>query len=357
MHVYLTMPCLPVQAKGDVSFMKIPEPRKVSSGNWFIQLRLGGRSYTFTDENKKECKAKAALFKAKYLSGEAGNVSKLTLDEAMELYIVSRSNVLSPNTIRGYRIIQRNRFQNYMNKKIAAIKNWQMIVNEEALTCSPKTLRNAWGLVSSVLKANRIDPGSVTLPQVIPHEHEFLEPEQVLELVRRIEGDKYELPILLGLHGLRRSEVMALRKKDIESGVIHVSGAFALNESNVWEYKETNKNETSHRDVPVLIPRVSNLVKESSAKGYLVTQSAESVSKRVDKLCEELDFPKVGFHGLRHSFASLAYYVGLSELETMRLGGWKDPAVMRRIYTHLASRKKDEAKTKLTGFFKTGLHK
>lgn len=336
--------------------MKVPEPRRLPSGNYSIQLRLGGRSYTFTDENKKECKTKATLFKARYISGAKEDVSRLTLSEAMDMYIASRSNVLSPNTIRGYRIIQRNRFQSVMDKSIAGIRNWQMIVNEEALVCSPKTLRNAWGLVSSVLKANRIDPGSVTLPQIVPREHEFLEPEQVLELVRYLEGDKYELAILLGLHGLRRSEVMALRKSDIANGVIRVSGAFALNESNKWEYKETNKNDTSRRDVPVLIDRVNDLAKASPSKGYLIRQSAESVSRRVDSLCEELGFPNVGFHGLRHSFASLAYYVGLSELETMRLGGWKDPAVMRKIYTHLAARKKDEAKDKLKGFFEAGLH-
>jgi integrase len=57
-------------------------------------------------------------------------------------------------------------------------------------------------------------------------------------------------------------------------------------------------------------------------------------------------------HGLRHSFASLSYFLGIPEAETMRLGGWSDPSVMRKIYTHLASTLKTDARTRLQAFFR-----
>ena len=44
--------------------MKVPEPRKMSSGNYYIQLRLGGVSIPVTAPTAAECKRQAALIKA-----------------------------------------------------------------------------------------------------------------------------------------------------------------------------------------------------------------------------------------------------------------------------------------------------
>ena len=56
-------------------------------------------------------------------------------------------------------------------------------------------------------------------------------------------------------------------------------------------------------------------------------------------------------HALRHSFASLAYSLGLSELATMRLGGWADYGTMRKIYTHLSKHDLADAADTLSDFF------
>lgn len=46
--------------------MKVPKPRKLSSGNWFIQLRLGGESISVTEPTEKKCIKSAQLIKAEF---------------------------------------------------------------------------------------------------------------------------------------------------------------------------------------------------------------------------------------------------------------------------------------------------
>ena len=50
--------------------MKVPEPRKLKSGTWFVQLRLDGQSISVTAPTKTECRTKAELIKAKYRNGQ-----------------------------------------------------------------------------------------------------------------------------------------------------------------------------------------------------------------------------------------------------------------------------------------------
>jgi hypothetical protein len=47
---------------------------------------------------------------------------------------------------------------------------------------SAKTLKTSWAFVLSVLKEFGIPPPSVMLPQVVPSERPYLEPDQILIL-------------------------------------------------------------------------------------------------------------------------------------------------------------------------------
>lgn len=60
---------------------------------------------------------------------------------------------------------------------------------------------------------------------------------------------------------------------------------------------------------------------------------------------------RVTLHGLRHSFASLAYHLRWTEKTTMRLGGWATPDVVHEIYTHLAHQDVDEDVERMKAFY------
>jgi integrase len=56
----------------------------------------------------------------------------------------------------------------------------------------------------------------------------------------------------------------------------------------------------------------------------------------INRVCRSAGLPEVGIHGLRHSFASLAYHLNMPEKIAMQIGGWENDATMKKIYTHVA---------------------
>lgn len=332
--------------------MVIPKARKLKSGAWHIQLRLDGESISVTESTEKECIKVARHIKSEYLLGLRKKPSEMTLRQALKKYIKSRDNTLSPSTIRGYETIERTRFLSVMDVQIKDIKDWQSVCNDEAALCAPKTLKNAWGLVKSAIIYCGMQPPKVKLPQIPKKDHVWIDPEQLSLFMDAIRNKPCEIQAILALHGLRSSEILALTrdKIDLEKNLIIVSGAVVPDKTHKFVEKKTNKNATSQRTVPIIIPRLVELLKKYDAS--IPTMHSLSLRKQINSACESAKLPKVGIHGLRHSFASLCYHLGLSERETMQLGGWSDANTMRKIYIHLAQKDKENANQKLIGFFK-----
>ncbi len=344
---------------------RIPTITQLPSGRWHTNVMVDGKRISVTENDYDECMARAMELVAQRLQGEkmvVNRVKTVSLRESIDLYIKDRSAVLSPSTIRGYGKIRDLRFRSVMDRNIKSIPNWQAIINQESQTVSAKTLRNSWGLVKAVLKENNVPIPNVRLPQIVSAEHDFLQPDEIMRFLSVIKGEKYELVYLLGLHGLRSSEILGLDvEKNLKKNVIRIRGAKVQTETQKgsvrYVSKTENKTAKSRRDVPVIIPRLAELRMELEREGDMqkaIPINPEASRKRLHTICKRNGFPKIGLHGLRHSFASLCYHLGLSEQETMRLGGWSDPGVMRKIYTHLAEKDKVDAENKLKDFFKEG---
>lgn len=332
--------------------MKVPTPTKLASGMYYIRLRLGGKSITVTGHTPSECKREAAAIKAKHMSGEAPQKRcDITVTQAIDNYIEKRTK-LSPSTVKGYKSIQKSVFTHAMSQKLDSV-DWQSVIDADKH--APKTVKNAWGFIKSVMKENKISIPKVRLPAVISRERPFLQPEQIPTFLSSIHGQRCELAALLGLHSLRRSEILDMTYADIDikQNIIHVRGAAVIDEHSKLVHKAENKNASSTRDIPIMIPRLTELVKEhkGAKTDYLVTAYPNSIYKEVNAICNKHNLPQVGVHGLRHSFVSLAYHLGWSELATMHIAGYSDPATMRRIYTHLADADKKSSVKSMQQFF------
>lgn len=342
--------------------MKVPEPRRLKSGNYFIQLRLDGQSIPITESSPTACKNQAQLIKAEYLAGKRKiNKSDLTLKQAVEAYISRKETQgKSPETIRGYDSILRTRFPETMGKKVRDVKDWQAVYNLEAGRVKPKTLKNAWSLIRTACRTEcDIKLPDVDTVEFNRTEHAFLEPDQIKIFVAAAARHKHAIPMLLMLSSCRASEARGLTwdKVDFKNNRFLIAGAVVRDKNNKVITKERNKTDSSRRYVPIFIPDLLaalTAVPKEERSGPLYTVCDSTIYRTINRICEDNGLPLVGCHGLRHSFASLCYSLEVPVKVTMAIGGWSDMNTVMRIYTHLAQRDIGKYSDKLAQFFQMG---
>ena len=346
--------------------MKRLTVEKLPSGSSRVRVTIGGKRYSFTASTPEEAEALALKAIADYRLNiapvETRRRDPQTIGDMIETYIAARSNVLSPSTIRGYYVIKRNRFHDLQQLRYADLQpeDWQRYVNIESKTASGKTLKNAFGLVRAAVEFCGHTVPPVRLPQIVNHERPFLSADEIKIFLDAIYGDRIELPALLALHSLRRSEICALtwQQIDIEKNQINVSGALLADVNNQYVRVAQNKNQTSRRLVPIMIPRLRELLLEQKRfhdpHDFVYTGSPDTIRNGLKRVCKRAGLPEdITTHSLRHSFVSLAYSLGLNELTTMRLGGYADYGTMRKIYTHISEKDLNNAVDIMKQFYET----
>lgn len=334
--------------------VRLPVVTQLPSGNYRVRIMIDGKSHSIVKSTPEQCIAEYIALKHGIVEAKA-TTAKQSLSKAIDNYIDARKNILSPATVRGYRTIQKHRFPGLMIQDVSSITadQCQRAVNLEAKTVAAKTLSNSWGFVSSVIADATGRSLTVRLPQIIPAERPWLTPEQIPEFVAAVKGDVAEIPALLALSSLRRSEIVALRWSDVDlaKGVIHVNGATVLGEDNKYVRKAETKNSTSRRTVPIIPPLREALTAVPDPGEMVVTCCPATIMNRINKACRSAGLPEVGVHGLRHSFASLAYHLGWPEKVAMEIGGWADDRTMHKIYTHVSQKSVEEASASFAAFF------
>lgn len=332
--------------------VKVPEAEKLPSGSYRCRVMVNGQKKSFTALTKREAEQAALEYKIGLLA-EENERPEITIRKAIDEYLTLKSGVLSPASVRGHRIKQRCYLQGIMDtplSKLSAAAIQQAINSEK---CSPKTIRETWALIRPALKRYGVSY-DVSLPVVQSDEHAFLSADEIPVFLKEAEGSKYEIAFLLALHSLRVSEILGLRWEnvDLKKQSITVRGATLFDENNKLVNKPTNKNRSSRRTIPIMIPRLLQLLSDAERTGeFVVIANPNSIRASANKICRNAGLPEVGTHGLRHSFCSLAYKLGISEKVTMQLGGWSDYGTMRKIYTHIAQADISDSVQQIKNFF------
>ena len=320
--------------------------KKLPSGSWRVRVYIGkdatGREIyrSFTASTKKEAEYLAAEFAAKKKAPVTA-VEDMRLADAYLKYIEIKQNTLSPATVREYLRAARCDFPELMSLRLSRITQAavQSAVNIMAGNHSPKSVRNAHGLLSAVLRMYAPEIRLNTrLPQ--PKKAEIYVPteQEVEKLIRLIRGTELEKAVLLAAFGsLRRSECCALMADDITGDIVHVTKAMVLNADKQWTIKQP-KSKAGYRDIKLPPFVIERLV--PAENGRIVNLAPVTVTDYFIDARRKFQLPHLRFHDLRHYQASILHAMGVPDKYIMERGGWSTDSTLKNIYQHTMSNKR-----------------
>ncbi len=328
--------------------------KKLPSGNWRVQASIvvNGRIIrkSFTNEDKR----KAELMAAQWQAGMSEEVSEsITLAKAYERYIAAKENVLSPSTIRGYKLLAQHALQEIMQIKIDRLtaEQIQKAINHYAANHSPKSVRNCHGLLSAVLAMFR--PSFVLhtkLPQKEKIELYIPTDEDVKKLLQAAAGTPLEIPVLLSAFGaLRCGEICALTSEDVFDSCIRVNKSMVCDSNGEWHIKPP-KTVSSNRTVE-LPPFVMEKLRNKS--GRIVDRNPHTISTHFKHFLESNHLPHFRFHDLRHYNVSALHAMGIPDKYIMAQGGWATNYTMQNVYNHVMKDKQSQFAKQISNHFES----
>ena len=334
--------------------------KKLPSGKWRVL------AYEYTDGSKKRhyksftasTKKEAEYMAAEYLSGKFYQPENCTLYEAITRYIESKEGVLSPSTIRGYLGLQKNYFQEIGSTSLKDLNNTslQFWISDLSKKVSPKTVRNAHGLMAAVLDMFAPDfKLKTTLPAKKKPDIYCPSDEDIIKLLKHIEGTELEIAVLLAAFGtLRRGEICALTAEDITGNRISVNKSMVMNADGKWIIKQP-KTYGSYREVempPFLISKITR----GKISGRIISCTPAAITTRFERALKSTALPPFRFHDLRHYSASIMHAIGIPDQYIMERGGWVSDNVMKSVYRNTISPEKERQKQKLFSHLETMQH-
>lgn len=328
--------------------------KQLPSGSWRVQLYLGkdadGKRMfkSFTTETPEEAEYQAADYR--FTRREKSKPMNLTVGEAIDRYIDTKTNVLSPSTITAYRMIRKNNLTELMPVRLGdlTLDDVQIAINVEAAGHKPKTVRNQYGLLKAALTQYHpsFSVKNIKLPQRVKTEIVVPEQSMIDALISAVRGKPLELPVILAAcMGLRRSEICALTAADYdrEKKLLHITKAMVQNEDNLWVVK-TTKTYSSTRILTVP-DKVSNILDcaahGKATKDRLTSMSPAVVSETFSLTKKRLGF-RVRFHDLRHYFSSVLLALGVPDKYAMEQTGHATPNMLKTVYQHTMADKRKE---------------
>lgn len=345
--------------------LKNPTPVQLPSGSWRCQVMVKGKRISVVDDDPEVAHTKALALKTGLLKqDEEKRDKKLTVNDAILAYVEAEKGVLSPSTLRGYDCIRRFRFKELMGRDIYSLTRLQVqkAVSDEAEKVSPKTVCNAWGLLSVVLKDYDVEISGIKLPQKIKKKKEYLSSSEIMKLIDASVGDSCEVPIVMAVWlGLRRSEISGLCWDcvDFENSTITVKRTLVLGPDREWVLKEGAKNEGSQRTVKCpeyIMSKLKNMYHGQG--GRVFSQNPEMFRKHVKSVCKRAGIKTTTLHGLRHANAAVMIALGVVDKYAMARNGWTSDYTFKQIYGYVFPEEADRTDDIINTYFEKnlGLH-
>ena len=224
---------------------------------------------------------------------------------------------------------------------------------------SAKTVRNINQVISSAMDlavAQKIIPANPTnacaLPKIEHQEMQTIPAEQLQVFLQEAKASGvYEMYYIELATGLRRGELLGLKWQDIDwkNGVIKVRRQVARVDGQIKEAPLKTKN--SYRTVTISQQAIE-VLKEQKKKTndtYVFPSpnggpiSPDSVNNMLKRVLERAGIPKVRFHDLRHTFATIALQNGVDIKTVSGMLGHFSAGFTLDTYAHVTTAAQKEA--------------
>ena len=224
---------------------------------------------------------------------------------------------------------------------------------------SAKTVRNINQVISSAMDlavAQKIIPANPTnacaLPKIEHQEMQTIPADQLQAFLQEAKATGvYEMYYIELATGLRRGELLGLKWQDIDwkNGVIKVRRQVARVEGQIKEAPLKTKN--SYRTVTISQQAIEVLKgqKKKTNDAYVFPSpnggpiSPDSVNNMLKRVLERAGIPKVRFHDLRHTFATIALQNGVDIKTVSGMLGHFSAGFTLDTYAHVTTSAQKEA--------------
>lgn len=316
--------------------------RRLKSGSYRVQVFKG---YKYIDGKKQRVyesftaptKRAAELLAAQWALTREDRPEDVTVQDGVEAYIQSRTGVLSPMTIRGYKTCQVRMTEiNLLRMRDVKTKDIQPWIARLSQKYSAKTVKNTYGLLTAAIDYNCpnttkdlkvVLPKREKKPKVFPSDREL---QTVFNYARENDETLWIALMLARYYSLRRSEICALDADDLKGNVLYIHKAMIPDVTEGWVLKQRPKTFLSNRYLCVEQPLLGVLQKKV---GKYVDITPNALSDRVRDVVAKLKVTPFSLHTLRHMFASNAALAGIPDFYTAQIGGWRPgSSVLKEVY-------------------------
>ncbi len=236
---------------------------------------------------------------------------------------------------------------------------YRWLAEEKGL--SPNTIRKHHVLLHTALKSafrQGVIPSNpiqrATPPRATTVEVAYYTPARLGQLLRAVKGDHLEVPVWLACFlGLRRSEILGLRWRDVDLSSGQISIRWVRTTVGYRVVEKAPKTADSCRTLSIAaLDDLLDLLRALQAKrlrdgmpcgpdDFLLLDGTgrplhpNLMSSAFAAFIQKNELAHITFHGLRHTFASMANSARVPMYQISRAMGHSSPNITQRIYTHL----------------------
>ena len=331
--------------------------RKLNSGRYNVVVPFyddfGKRKQkSFTADTE----AKALKMAQDFLDGITCEYNDtVTLKKAMQLYIETREHIIEPTTILNYKQLSASAFRCIHNIRLCDLKaiDIQRAINIDSGRLSPKYIKNAFGLLKSVLKLFEININltSIKLPKIIKKEKTLPKFETLFNIFK---GDDIELAVLLAAWlSLRIGEITGLQFRDVDKDnkILHVRRTIIQTEQGK-QIRDSCKTAKSTRDLK-LPDYIFNLIEQTphdKDTDFIMPLTDKAIRSRFKRRINKHGIDMT-FHDLRHLNASVMLMLGVPDKYAMERGGWSTDNILKSVYQQTFSSERIKVDQKIDNYF------